>query len=78
MKAKIYISPKKGILDPQGRAVMGALNNLGFKGVTDVRVGKFIEIELEDTADGEAEVRSMCEELLHNPLVESYTFEIAQ
>ncbi len=76
MKAKIYISPKHGILDPQGKAVMGALNNLGFSEVTEVRVGKYIEIKMENSQDAGERVKNMCDELLHNPLIESYTFEI--
>ena len=78
MKARIYISPKESILDPQGRAVMGALQNLGFSEVEDVRVGKYIQIELQDGGDIESRVRKMCEDLLHNPLIESYRFELLE
>ncbi len=78
MKARVYITLKKGVLDPQGKAVMGALNSLEFKEVTDVRVGKFMELELEDSSREEAEkrVRKMCEKLLANPVIEDYKVEI--
>lgn len=78
MKAKVFVSPKEGILDPQGRAVMGALQNLGFKGVDDVRVGKYIQIDITDGDDVEDRVKKMCEELLHNPLIESYSYELSE
>jgi phosphoribosylformylglycinamidine synthase len=78
MKARVYITLKKGVLDPQGKAVMGALNSLEFKEVTDVRVGKFMELELEDSSRDKAEkrVRKMCEKLLANPVIEDYRIEI--
>jgi phosphoribosylformylglycinamidine synthase PurS subunit len=78
MKARVYITLKKGVLDPQGKAVMGALNSLEFKEVTDVRVGKFMELELEDSSREVAEerVRKMCEKLLANPVIEDYKVEI--
>lgn len=78
MKVKVFVSPKEGILDPQGRAVMGAMQNLGFEGVKDVRVGKYIQIEMEDGKDIEDRVKKMSEELLHNPLIESYSFKLSE
>ena len=78
MKAHIYISPKEGILDPQGMAVLNALKNLGFQTADEVRMGKFIELYLHDEENPENTVRRMCEELLHNPLIESYRFEIVE
>ena len=78
MKARIYILPKEGILDPQGLAVLNSLNNLGFEGINDVRVGKYMEIELNDDSDAEEQVRCMCEDVLHNPLIESYRFELTE
>jgi len=57
---------------------MGALQNLGFSEVEDVRVGKYIQIELQDGGDIESRVRKMCEDLLHNPLIESYRFELLE
>lgn len=76
-KALVYVTFKAGVLDPQGEAVRGALSSLGFKGVNDVRVGKFIEIELEDTDDILANLERMCQGLLANPVIEDYRIEIA-
>jgi len=78
MKARVYVTLKKGVLDPQGRAVMGALNSMSFGEVEDVRIGKFMELELngESRADEEARVRQMCEKLLANTVIENYRIEI--
>lgn len=76
-KALVYVTFKAGVLDPQGEAVRGALISLGFKGVNDVRVGKFIEIELEDSDDVHADIEKMCRDLLANPVIEDYRIEMA-
>ena len=78
MKAKIYITLKPGLLDAQGKTVKGALESLGFKGVADVRMGKYIEIELNGTraASARKEVERMCQKLLANPVVETYRIEV--
>ena len=78
MKANIYVTLKREVLDPQGDAVRRALDSLDFQGVRDVRVGKLIEIVLEDReyAQAEAELRRMCEELLANKVIEDYRFEL--
>ena len=68
MKAKIHVTLKQGILDPQGQTVERALPALGFDGVSDVRIGRLVELEVPDIA----EVEAMCEKLLANPLVEDY------
>lgn len=70
----VDVMPKKEILDPQGKAVMGALPRLGFDGVVDVRQGKRFELEIDGEADDEllARVRSMAETLLSNPVIEDY------
>ena len=68
MKARVLIRPKEGILDPQGQAVERALPALGFQGVTEVRVGRMVELEVE-SAEG---IDQMCERLLANPLIEDY------
>ena len=68
MKAKVLIRPKEGILDPQGKAVEGALPKLGFEGVSHVRVGRLVELE---TDDPEA-LPALCEKLLANPLIEDF------
>jgi len=80
MKAKVYVTLKNGVLDPQGKAVMGALGNRGFSEVADVRIGKFIELEI-DGASGEAErerIDEMCEKLLANTVIEDYRVEIVE
>ena len=74
MKARIYVTLKREVLDPQGDAVKHALGALGFAGVKDVRVGKLVEIELEGATDEarNAELRSMCAKLLANPVIEDF------
>ncbi len=78
MKAKIHITLKNGVLDPQGKAISGALHHLGFEGVGEVRQGKFIEIELKetDTKKAHAITEAMCQKLLANMVVENYRFEV--
>ncbi len=73
MRATVLVRPKQGILDPQGEAVTSSLQHLGF-GVTDVRVGRVIDVELPETGPDQAraQVERMCEQLLANPLIESY------
>ncbi len=80
MKAKIHITLKNGVLDPQGKAVQTALAGLGFTGVNDVRQGKFIELELTETdrAKAEAQVDDMCKKLLANTVIENYAIEIVE
>ncbi len=79
MKARIYVTLKREVLDPQGEAVRRALSSLGFEGVKDVRVGKLIEIELagDTAASREAELESMCEKLLANPVIEDFQLDLA-
>jgi phosphoribosylformylglycinamidine synthase len=76
--AKIFVTPKKNVLDPQGKAVHHALESLGFKEVSDVRVGKYIELKVdrEGKAAAAEEIKKMCDKLLVNPAVEEYTFEL--
>ena len=80
MNVRVYITPKQGILDPQGATVERALPNLGFAGVSGVRIGKFIEFALDPegkTAEqAEAEVDEMCRKLLANPIIEDFTFAV--
>ena len=68
MRARVLIRPKEGILDPQGQAVERALPALGFEGATNVRVGRLVELDVDDAS----EVPAMCERLLANPLIEDY------
>ena len=78
MKARVQVRLKDGVLDPQGAAIGRALAQLGFAGVGEVRQGKMIELQLDDTEPGagEARVRAMCERLLANPVIETYTVTI--
>ena len=78
MKARVYVTLKEGVLDPQGRAVLGALRTMNFKEVKDVRIGKFMEIEVEGASREEEEerIRQMCEKLLANPVIEKYRIEV--
>ncbi|HCW85946.1 MAG: phosphoribosylformylglycinamidine synthase subunit PurS [Planktotalea sp.] len=75
MKARVHVMLKNGVLDPQGEAVRHALGALGFEGVDGVRQGKVIELELAD-GTSEAQVNKMCEKLLANTVIESYTVEL--
>ena len=79
MKAKIHVTLKSGILDPQGKAIEHALATLGFKNATNVRMGKYLELELRETTKdrAEAEVKAMCEKLLANTIIEEYRYELA-
>jgi phosphoribosylformylglycinamidine synthase PurS subunit len=78
MKARVHISLKPGVLDPQGKAIGNALNGLGFGGVGEVRQGKLIELDLDDSdpAAARARVEDMCRQLLANPVIENYAIEI--
>ena len=79
MKVRVLVRPKEGILDPQGQAVQRALPALGFEGVGTVHVGRLIELEVDRNGDAEAvqaEVARMCEQLLANPLIESYEVDV--
>jgi phosphoribosylformylglycinamidine synthase len=80
MKAKIHVTLKNGVLDVQGKAVAAGLAGLGFSGIGDVRVGRYVEIELaaKDRAAAEASVRQMCEKLLANTVIENYRIEISE
>ena len=78
MKAKIIITLKNGVLDPQGKAIEGALKGLGFDGVSGVRQGKEIELQLDETDEtaARAKAEEMCKKLLANPVMENYAIEI--
>lgn len=80
MKARIRITLKNGVLDPQGKAIANALGSLGFAGVGEVRQGKYIEVELDETDAARAEetVERMCRELLANTVIEDYSFELEE
>ena len=78
MKANIYVTLKREVLDPQGDAVARSLGTLGFDNVKSVRVGKFIELDLSgaDRTQAEHSLKTMCDKLLANPVIEDYRFEI--
>jgi len=78
LQVKVFVTPRKGILDPQGRAVEGSLKSLGFNGVTSVHVGRYIVIEVDAPSKtaAEASVKQMCEQLLANPNIEDYRVEV--
>ena len=79
MKAKVHVTLKPGVLDPQGKAVQHALGSLGFSGVDEVRHGKYIELDLSETDPAAARetVEGMCKQLLANTVIEDYAIEIA-
>jgi phosphoribosylformylglycinamidine synthase PurS subunit len=78
MKARIHVTLKTGVLDPQGKAIAHALGNLGFDGIGEVRQGKYIEVEFAETdkARARATVEQMCQKLLANTVIENYAIEI--
>ncbi len=79
MKAKIKVTLKKGVLDPQGKAIEGALGSLGFAGVEHVRQGKYFEIDVAETDPAKAltTAKAMCEKLIANTVIENYDIELA-
>jgi phosphoribosylformylglycinamidine synthase len=79
-RARVYVTPKQGILDPQGKAIQQSLHTLGYPEVGDVRLGKYIELRLADVSRSSAETRvtEMCERLLANRVIEDFQFEIEE
>jgi phosphoribosylformylglycinamidine synthase subunit PurS len=79
MRVKIFISLKNGVLDPQGKAIERSLHTFGYNEVQEVRMGKFLELEVNvpSRESAEARVRQMCDKLLANPVIEDYRFEIS-
>lgn len=80
LRAKVYVTPRKSVLDPQGKAVAGALHSLEYGEVEEVRIGKFMEIRLSGSNKAEAQARmdEMCKRLLANPTIEDYRFDIEE
>ena len=80
MKAKVHVTLKSGVLDPQGKAVQHSLAGLGFGGVNDVRQGKYIELDLDESDADKAKqaVEAMCEKLLANTVIENYAIELEE
>ncbi|MBL8908472.1 MAG: phosphoribosylformylglycinamidine synthase subunit PurS [Rhizobiales bacterium] len=79
MKARIKVTLKKGVLDPQGKAIQGALGSMGFAGVEGVRQGKYFEVDLAETDKSKAmtTVKAMCDKLIANTVIENYEIELA-
>jgi phosphoribosylformylglycinamidine synthase len=80
MKLKVYITPKEGILDPQGKAITSSLHNMGYNAVVDARQGKMIQLTLNtnDRIKAETMAKEICEKLLANTVVEDYTFDLIE
>ena len=80
LEARIHVTLKKSVLDPQGDTVRSALTSLGFQGVADCRIGKFMVVRLDerDMAKAERQVNEMCRKLLANPVIEDYVFQITE
>ncbi len=78
MKARVFIMPKEGVLDPQGKAVAHALGSMGFSGIGEVRQGKVIDLDLAETdqVKARAQLEDMCRKLLANTVIESYRVEL--
>ncbi|GAA5417431.1 phosphoribosylformylglycinamidine synthase subunit PurS [Paraliobacillus ryukyuensis] len=77
-KVLIHITLKEGVLDPQGKAVQHSLETLGYDTVKEVRVGKYMELVVEDDASIEQQVETMCEKLLANPVIENYSYTVEE
>ena len=80
MRVRVFVTLKEGVLDPQGKAVENSLHSLGFTSVSEVRMGKYLELRVDaaGAADAERQTRGMCEKLLANPVIEDYRFEVAE
>lgn len=78
-KVKVYVTLRESVLDPQGSAVMGALHSMNYKEVSDVRIGKFLELQIEESdRDLDTTVKEMCEKLLTNTVIEDYRYEVEE
>ena len=80
MKVRVTVMMKKGVLDPQGKTILGSLHQLGYKEVTDVKAGKVLELSLPKVGKAQLEkkVKEMCERLLANTIIEDYEFEVGE
>ena len=79
--ARIYVTPKPGVVDPQGLSILGGLKSLGYDSVSSVRAGRYLEVQLGEAAsaeDAEAMTTEMCRQLLANPVIEEYRFEVVE
>ena len=80
MQVKIFITLKNGVVDPQGITIKGALESLGYQGIANIRLGKYVQMELNSKSRKEAEkdIEEMCGKLLANPVIENYRYEISE
>ncbi|MDD5435897.1 MAG: phosphoribosylformylglycinamidine synthase subunit PurS [Nitrospira sp.] len=80
MLVKIYVTLREGILDPQGKAVLHSLHTMGYKSVEDVRIGRYIEININNSPEEELDkkIREMCSKLLANPIIEDFRYEVVR
>lgn len=80
LRVKIFVTLKNGVVDPQGITIKGALESLGYEGIANVRLGKYIQMELNCKSGKEAEkdIEEMCQKLLANPVIENYRYEISK
>ncbi|WP_404451318.1 phosphoribosylformylglycinamidine synthase subunit PurS [Virgibacillus necropolis] len=77
-KVTVYITLKQGVLDPQGKAIQTSLNSLGYQEVQEARVGKFIELKVDDKEDLDERINAMCDQLLANPVIEDFRFDVEE
>lgn len=77
-KVKVFITLKESVLDPQGQAVKESLHNMAYQNVRDVRIGKYIELEMEDAPNLEEEIEALCDKLLANTVIENYRYVIEE
>ncbi|WKB36346.1 phosphoribosylformylglycinamidine synthase subunit PurS [Terrilactibacillus sp. S3-3] len=77
-KVKVFITLKESVLDPQGQAVKESLHNMAYQNVKDVRIGKYIELEMEDAPNLEEEIEALCDKLLANTVIENYRYVIEE
>ncbi|MFZ4453477.1 phosphoribosylformylglycinamidine synthase subunit PurS [Salibacterium aidingense] len=78
IKVHVYVTLKEGVLDPQGSAVTNSLHAMNYEEVKNVRIGKYMELEVENTKNVEQRIEEMCEKLLSNPVIEDYTYTIGE
>lgn len=77
-KVTVYITLKQGVLDPQGKAIQNSLHSLGYEEVQEARVGKFIELQIDEKENLDARINAMCDQLLANPVIEDFRFDVEE
>jgi len=76
MKAKVYVTLKNGVLDPQGATIQKSLKNIGVTGIKEVRMGKYFELELDDKQNADEQIKKACESVLANTVIENFRYEV--